>query len=138
MRGTFKGFVMDLDWFTAHYDLERSQIASSAFLYSLIETCRVMQLPWVAFGPTSSQGWPQFLRKQGDRSTIEKINFLGVSVQMQVCGFKVPLEIFNKNIQKWSSVRLLTQSVFVLEKAQFIHYIACLWPIWANLPPTHL
>ena len=136
LQGTFKGFVMDLDWFTAHYDLQRSQIASSAFLYSLIETCRVMQLPWVAFGPTLSQEWPQFLRKQGGRSTVEKINFRGVSVQMQVCGFKVPLEDFEKNIQKWSRARLLTQSVFALEHAQSIHSLTRLWPIWANLPPT--
>ena len=136
LRGTFKGFVMDLEWFTAHYDLERCQIASSAFFHSLIETCRVMQLPWVAFGPTSSHVWPQFLKKRRHRSPIENISSLGVSVQMHVCGFRVPLEMFTKSIQKWSSVRLLTQAVLDLEKSQVIHSLTCQWPIWANLPPT--
>ena len=137
MRGTFKGFVMDLDWFKTHYDLQQCRISSAAFLHSLIETCRVMQLPWATFGACSSQIWPPFIKNLGAASKVKKLSVVGDSEQMQVCGFKISLEGFERYKRGWSRPRLLIQSVLSIEQAQTIHSLTLLWPIWANLPPAH-
>ena len=137
LRGTFKGFVMDLDWFKTHYDLGQCRISGAAFLHSLIETCRVMQLPWAAFGASSSQIWPPFIKNLGGTSKIKKLSVVGDSEQMQVCGFEISLEDYKKYEKGWSSSRLLIQSVFSVEQAHNIHNFLYLWPIWANIPPAH-